>query len=159
VQAQRLSAAPKPFEGTMHTLPPAVLAERVQEILGGFEKTPPKFIVDTRKEHFPWDRPCLELWPITAFTGRNQVTFLPLDPALIATYDTSWARALRKNWGSDEAARYEALAPLRQYIRENYEVVERGQYRAARGRFGPPTLYHKPGLPESFGEQVVFVRK
>jgi len=159
VQAQRLSAAPKPFEGTMHTLPPAVLAERVQEILGGFEKAPPKFIVDTRKEHFPWDRPCLELWPITAFTGQNQVTFLPPNPALVQTYDTSWSQALRQNWGSDEAARYEALAPLRQYIREHYRVVERDQYRPTRSRFGLPTLVHKPGLPDSFGMQVVFVRK
>jgi len=158
VQAQRLSAAPKAFEGTMHTLPPAVLAERVQEILSGFEKDPPKFIVDTRKEHFPWDRPCLELWPIAAFTGQNQVMFLPPNPSLVEAYDKSWTETLRQNWGSDEAARYEALAPLRRYIMQNYRVVERDQYRASRTRFGLPTLYHKPGLPNSFGVQVVFVR-
>ncbi len=159
VQAQRLSAAPKPFEGTMHTLPPAVLAERVQEILRGFEKDPPKFIVDTRKSHFPWDRPPLELWPITSFAGQNQVTFLPSNPAVVAAYDKSWTQALRQNWGSDEAARYEAMAPLRRYVMQNYRIVERDQYRPTRGRFGLPTLIHKPGLPGSFGMQVVFVRK
>ena len=54
VQAQRMSPTPKAFEGMMHTLPPAQLADRVQEILTAFEKNPPKFIVDTRKIHFPW---------------------------------------------------------------------------------------------------------
>jgi hypothetical protein len=63
VQAQRMSPTPKAFEGTMHTLPPQQLANRVQEILKAFEKNPPKFIVDTRKVHFPWTRPALELWP------------------------------------------------------------------------------------------------
>ncbi|GAI02291.1 unnamed protein product, partial [marine sediment metagenome] len=57
VAAQRLSPTPKAFEGTMHTLAPEVLSERVDEILGAFEKEPPKFIVDSRKDHFPWDRP------------------------------------------------------------------------------------------------------
>ncbi len=64
VQAQRMSPTPKAFEGTMHTLPPQQLADRVQEILKAFEKNPPKFIVDTRKIHFPWTRPPLELWPL-----------------------------------------------------------------------------------------------
>ncbi|GAI43256.1 unnamed protein product, partial [marine sediment metagenome] len=65
VAAQRLSPAPKAFEGTMHTLSPEVLSERIDEILSAFEKEPPKFIVDSRKNHFPWDRPPLELWPLT----------------------------------------------------------------------------------------------
>jgi hypothetical protein len=160
VQAQRLSSAPKPFEGTMHTLPPATLAERVREILGGFEKHPPKFIVDTRKSHFPWDRPCLELWPIVSFTNPNRVTFLPLNAEVIAAHDRSWTATLRKNWGDDEAARYEALAPLRKYVMENYQVVELNQYRAARSAlFGLPTLRHKPNLSGTFIWQIVFVRK
>ena len=159
VQAQRLSATPKPFEGTMHTLPPATLAERVREILGGFEKYPPKFIVDTRKEHFPWDRPCLELWPITTFRGPNPVAFLPPNTEVIGAYDKSWTAALRQNWGDDEAARYEAMAPLRKYVMENYRVVELEYYGAVRTRFGIPTLCHKLGLKGTFGEQIVFVRK
>jgi hypothetical protein len=63
VQAQRMSSAPKAFEGTMHTLPPNELARRVRELLDAFAKEPPKFIVDTQNRHFPWDRPPLQLWP------------------------------------------------------------------------------------------------
>ena len=160
VQAQRLSSAPKPFEGTMHTLPPATLAERVREILDGFEKHPPKFIVDTRKDHFPWDRPCLELWPITSFTSPNRVAFLPLNAEVIGAYDRSWTATLRKNWGDDEAARYEALAPLRKYVMENYQVVELDHYGPVRSTlFGLPTLMHRPGLSGTFNWQIVFVRK
>ncbi|MHC4517850.1 MAG: hypothetical protein ACYTAS_04615, partial [Planctomycetota bacterium] len=159
VRAQRLSAAPKPFEGTMHTLPPATLAERVDEILGGFEKNPPKFIVDTRKDHFPWDRPYLELWPITSFTGQNRVAFLPLNADVTAAYDKSWIAALRKNWGDDEAARYEALAPLRKYIMDNYRVAEVEYYRPTRTKFNLPTLIHRLGSRDTFGMQIVFVRK
>ena len=144
----------------MHTLPPVTLAERVREILGGFEKHPPKFIVDTRKSHFPWDRPCLELWPIVSFTNPNRVTFLPLNAEVIAAHDRSWTATLRKNWGDDEAARYDALAPLRKYVMENYQVVELNQYRAARSALlGLPTLRHKPNLSGTFIWQIVFVRK
>lgn len=62
VQAQRLSPAPKAFEALMHTLPPEQLTERIDEIITAFQKNPPKFIVDSRKSHFPWIRPNLELW-------------------------------------------------------------------------------------------------
>lgn len=158
VQAQRLSAAPKPFEGTMHTLAPQELAERVREILEGFERHRPKFIVDTRKNHFPWDRPPLELWPITSFTGGKQATFLPLNAEVIAAYDQSWTAALRKNWG-DEAARYEALAPLRRYVMANYQVAEVQDYKPTRTRFGLPTLVHHPDFGDAFGMHVVFIRK
>jgi hypothetical protein len=143
----------------MHTLPPATLAERVDEILGGFEKNPPKFIVDTRKDHFPWDRPYLELWPITSFTGQNRVAFLPLNADVTAAYDKSWIAALRKNWGDDEAARYEALAPLRKYIMDNYRVAEVEYYRPTRTKFNLPTLIHRLGSRDTFGMQIVFVRK
>lgn len=78
VQAQRMSPTPKAFEGMMHTLPPAQLADRVQEILTAFEKKPPKFIVDTRKIHFPWTRPPLELWPSFG-NGARLLTSMPRD--------------------------------------------------------------------------------
>jgi hypothetical protein len=78
VQAQRMSPTPKAFEGMMHTLPPAQLAERVQEILAAFDKKPPKFIVDTRKIHFPWTRPPLELWPSVG-NGIRLLPSLPRD--------------------------------------------------------------------------------
>jgi hypothetical protein len=152
-RAQRWSAAPKAFEGLMSTLPPAELARRVQEILDSFKENPPKFIVDTRKDHFPFDRPPLELWPIASFSG-GKVSFLPNDPSLMKDYDQMWMTSLRNGFGPEEAQRYEAMAPLRQYVIEHYKVVEPQGYRPTRTRFGLPTLYH-----EAFGMHTVFVRK
>ncbi len=154
VQAQRLSPTPKAFEGTMHTLPPAQLAERVQEILAAFEKHPPKFIVDSRKEHFPWGWPPFELWPITVFAGGKDVRFLPTDEATVQKYDSMWASFLGKQFGPEEARRYEVLAPLRQYIMKNYQVAELRGYGRTETRLGLPTLAH-----ELFDVHVVFVRK
>jgi hypothetical protein len=118
VQAQRLSPAPKAFEGTMHTLSPAVLAERVKEILSSFEKQPPKFIVDTHKRHFPWDRPPLELWP------RTRDGFLtPTEPA-ISQYEAGYTKLLKDNVKDpDEVKRFEAMKPFRDYVMKNYRVV------------------------------------
>jgi 4-amino-4-deoxy-L-arabinose transferase-like glycosyltransferase len=154
VQAQRLSPTPKAFEGTMHTLPPAQLRERTQEILAAFAKHPPKYIVDARKDHFPWNRPPLELWPIITLAGGKKVSFLPTDEATVKTYDGMWGSVLRERYGDDEARRYEALAPLRKYIMQNYRVVEPQGYRPARTRLGLPTLVH-----EMFELHTVFVRK
>ena len=154
VQAQRMSPTPKAFEGMMHTLPPERLAARVREIVGAFEQNPPKFIVDARKDHFPWDRPPLELWPIVSFTGGKNLSFLPLDESMVKAYDAMWMPVLRERYGNEEARRYEALAPLREYVMKNYNVAERQRYRAARSRLGLPTLVH-----EAFGVHEVFVRK
>lgn len=129
VQAQRLSSAPKAFEGTMHTLPPAELARRVRELLDAFKEDPPKFIVDTRKRHFPWDRPPLELWPLL----RQQ--FLPANEATVKQYEAAYAQQLGEAIGPDEAARFKAMKPLRDYVMKNYTIA---------------------GL---FGEQVLFQRK
>lgn len=159
VEAQRLSSARKAFEGTMHTLAPAELAGRVRELLDAFEKQPPKFIVDTRKDHFPWNRPPLELWPVATFAGGKRVSFLPADASVIQSFDTMWRQSLDQNWGAAEAQRYEAMAPLRQYVMQNYQVVELQHYRAIRTRFGLATLVHDPDVGDAFGMHVVFVRK
>ncbi|HUU16434.1 MAG TPA: glycosyltransferase family 39 protein [Sedimentisphaerales bacterium] len=117
IAAQRLSPAPKAFEGTMHTLSPKVLSERVDEILDAFEKEPPKFIVDSRKNHFPWDRPPLELWP------RTQQGFLPAAQEIVSQYDAMYAKMLREKIESDEALRYEAMKPFREFVMKNYKIV------------------------------------
>jgi 4-amino-4-deoxy-L-arabinose transferase-like glycosyltransferase len=78
VQAQRMSPTPKAFEGTMHILPPQELADRVLEIVTAFQEKPPKFIVDTRKIHFPLTRPALELWP-SLWNGVRLIPSLPRD--------------------------------------------------------------------------------
>jgi len=117
VAAQRLSPTPKAFEGTMHTLSPEVLSERIDEILNAFEKEPPKFIVDSRKDHFPWDRPPLELWP------RTQKGFLPAVPQIAGQYDALYSKELREKIEPDEALRYEAMKPFREFVMKNYKIV------------------------------------
>ena len=117
VAAQRLSPTPKAFEGTMHTLSPEVLSERIDEILSAFEKEPPKFIVDSRKDHFPWDRPPLELWP------RTQKGFLPAVPQIVSQYDALYSKDLREKIEPDEALRYEAMKPFREFVMKNYKIV------------------------------------
>ena len=151
VAAQRLSPAPKAFEGTMHTLSPEGLSERVDEILTAFKKQPPKFIVDSRKVHFPWDRPRLELWPIVRYRGAKGETFLSLDEKMIADYDKGWSEILRQGpGGQDEADRFKAMAPFRKFVRENYELAEPRQY----GLTADGKLVHR-----MFDEHVVFKRK
>lgn len=130
VQAQRLSPAPKAFEGTMHTLAPEVLAERVDEILTAFREDPPKFIVDTYKRHFPWDRPPLELWP------RTSNGFLPTNEQVVAQYEAAYAKMLRERVDDPaEEKRFEAMKPFRDYVMTNYRFVR------------------------SFGQHVLFQRK
>ena len=118
VSAQRLSPAPKAFEGTMHTLSPKVLSERIDEILNSFKDKPPKFIVDSRKNHFPWNRPPLELWP------RTSKGFLPADEQVVSQYEAAYAEMLRdKINDSDEAKRFQAMKPFRQFVMKNYRIV------------------------------------
>jgi len=162
VQAQRMSPTPKAFEGMMHTLPPAQLAERVQEILHAFEKKPPKFIVDTKKVHFPWTRPPLELWPSIG-NGVRLLPSLPQDrqkllnlllwtlnvrpddlteagylradqPDGLRRHDAAFAKLLRERVEPDEARRYEAMQPLRSYIMHNYQIA---------GDFGGQVLFRR----------------
>jgi len=131
VQAQRLSPAAKAFEANMHIIPPEPLSERVAEIVTAFEKQPPKFIVDTHKIHFPWDRPPLELWP------RMKDGFLPADNEnLIIQYNQAYTDMLARKIGEAEAKRYEAMKPLRRYVMNNYKIV-----------------------PVPFGRHVLFERK
>ena len=107
----------------MHTLAPQELARRVQEILGAFEKEPPVFIVDTRKSHFPWDRPPLELWPKARFKGMDQPRFLPDNDEAVAAFDRMYHDSLAQQIGADEALRYEAMEPFRRYVMKNYQIV------------------------------------
>jgi hypothetical protein len=129
VTAQRLSPTTKAFEGLMHTISPQELSRRVAEILSAFKKQPPKFIVDSRKIHFPWDRPPLELWPIVRYQGMKQEAFLPNDPKAIENYDKAWSEMLKRGpGGQQEAERFMAMAPFRKYVMDNYELVEPKQY-------------------------------
>ena len=118
VQAQRLSPAPKAFESDMHVISPDQLAAEVYGILKGFARQKPAFIVDSRKTEFPWDRRPLELWP-TMQDGR----LIPNQPAAIAEYDAAYHKFLLNSSGKDEMLRYDAMEPLRKFVRDHYEIV------------------------------------
>jgi hypothetical protein len=148
VKAQRFSAASK-----MCCLPrpaPAVLADIVDELLTEFKKEMPKFIVDTRKRHIPAERPPYELWPIVHYQGMKQEMFLSPDEKAVEAYEKSWSEMLRKNYGDEEAERFDILAPLRAFVRENYQIVGLKQYMVTQNGL----LYHPV-----FGEEVLFELK
>ena len=152
VQAQRLSSVPEAFEGTMHTLSPEVLSNKIEKMVSTFEKEPPKFIVDTHKVHFPWDRRPLELWPILpkGYMGMKETGFLPDNKQIIDMYNTAYSTYLRDNIEPDEALRFEAMRPLREFVMNNYQIAELRQY----VRTGDGRLRHR-----MFAENVLFVRK
>jgi hypothetical protein len=130
VEAQRLGAARRPGMATMHTATPEELSRRVEEILRYFKKNPPKFIVDTHKPVFPWDRPSLELWP-TQFPWRdkkirkmimNSRGFLKNDTNAIQIYDKNYYVFLRDRVDEDEAERYNSMRTFREYVMNNYRI-------------------------------------
>jgi hypothetical protein len=125
VRAQRISASPQAFEGNMHILPPLGLTGQLKVVLGGFALHPPKFIVDSRKREFPWNVPPLELWPQAPkdFQGKWK-GFLSTDPRIIEQYEKGYAAFLAKQVSPEEAGRFMAMKPFRDYVMQNYDVVQ-----------------------------------
>ena len=134
VVAQRFSPVPQACEANMNIWPSNYLSEVTIRILNSFERQQPRFIVDTRKIHFPGDRPPLELWPRVkrGFLGAEKAYFLPLDKDIILKYDKAWSEWLKENFDEEEALRYEAMRPFREYVMENYKIVK---------MFGPHVLF------------------
>jgi hypothetical protein len=120
--AQRFSAAsaaccmPRPA--------PQVLSQIVSQLLEEFKKQTPKFIVDSRKRHVPTNRPPYELWPIVpqGSLGAEKPHFV--QPNEVDAYDKAWNQLLRDHFDEDEALRYEALKPLREFVMKNYQIVQ-----------------------------------
>lgn len=154
VKAQRLSCASKAFESDMHIKSAERLGREVIRLVRRFGQQPPKFIVDSRKVHFPNDRPPLELWPIT------RKGLLPKDEKTVSAFDAMYARMLREEipanelkqyqgltvwvpyepWEKampEEARRYEAMKPFREFVMRNYEVVPK--------QFGMHVLFRLKG--------------
>jgi ABC-type dipeptide/oligopeptide/nickel transport system permease component len=52
----------------------------------------------------------------------------PNNKDLVAQYDKWWSEVLRKNFGEDEAARYEVLKPFREFVMKNYKLTEPDLY-------------------------------
>jgi hypothetical protein len=133
VEAQRFSASSHAFTSEMHVRPLPAFRENMSNIVSEFEQGMPKFIVDTHKRHFPWDRPLLELWPAT---NRLQVRswpknarVLPANVNAITEYDKAWSYILKthdsfKAFGEEEAERFEIMSPLRHFIMRHYKFVK-----------------------------------
>jgi len=136
VRAQRISASPQAFEGNMHIVPPPNLAGIVYSLTTAFIQHPPKFIVDSRKREFPWDVPPMELWPQVpkSFQGKWP-GFLAADPQIIEQFEKNYAAVLAKQVSPEEAERFMAMKPFRDYVMRNYDIAQ------------------------TFGTHVVFVRK
>lgn len=143
VVAERSSTYKKAFESEMHTRAPETIKMMARGYVRSFEKYKPKYIVDSRKIHFPYDRPPLEFWPATP-NG-----FLPADERVVAMYEEQYAAQLADKIEPAEAERFAALADLRRYIRENYEIVYEKEY-----SFTP-----RGPVNRRFGNMVVFRRK
>lgn len=126
VEAQRMAPVPQAFEANMHFTPPQDLGKEARQLVEGFEKRPPKFIVDTRKLHFPFNRPPLELWPMVPermFGNPQSRPLNPANPAEVAAYDRAWKQFLSQRYAADEAQRYDAMEPFRQYVMNHYRFV------------------------------------
>jgi len=119
VKAQRFSSASTAC--CIPQVPPKQLEEIIAELLSEFEREIPKFIVDTRKRHIPIERPPHELWPIVI--GAKETRPLSMDEKEIARYDSEWSKKLREHFGEDEALRYKAIKPLREFVMKNYRIV------------------------------------
>ncbi len=143
VEAQRLSCFNRAFESEMHVKSPQRIAALAKDLVSSFEENKPLFLVDSRKRHFPWNRPQLELWPTTP------KGFLPENEAIVAGYEAQYYKMLEDNIDKDEADRFTAMAPLRKHVRDNYDIVDKSNY-----RFSERGMYH-PKL----GDHVVFKRK
>ena len=140
VKAQRFAPVPKAFESNMHVMKPEALGRKIRKMVKEFKKNPPKYIVDSRKIHFPNDRPPLELWPSTS---RG---FLPNNDKIVAYYNSAYENSLKESIGKGEDLRFKAMQPLRDFIRENYSIVDADKY-----RFSRSFIYNN-----TFGIQVVF---
>ena len=143
VKAQRFAPVPHAFEGNMHTTSPKRLKRQIKDMTETFKNSPPKFIVDSRKIHFPNDRPALELWPSTP-NG-----FLPNNERIVPLYEAKYMESLKQQIGKGEYERFAAMKPLRDFIRKNYEIVDAQRYRFGRGAI----------FNQKFGNQVVFKLK
>jgi hypothetical protein len=85
--------------------------------------------VDTRKRHFPFNRPPLELWPILpqGMLGNDRPRPLnPDNPQEITAFDASYRRFLNDKVSPDEAQRYDAMKPVRDFVMQKYRFA--GQY-------------------------------
>ncbi len=136
VRAQRMAPVPRAYEGDMHITPPTVFGRKIDALLERFQEQPPRFIIDGLKRHFPFDRPPFELWPILPPNtfGNPKPRLLADDPREIQAFEAAHAAQLRRQFGEDEALRFEAMKPFRDFVRTRYRFA---------GQFGAHMLFER----------------
>lgn len=117
MKAQRLSCTDKPFTSEMHVMSPEVLKTYIDDLVSDLQKGMPKYLVDTHKVHYPWNRPPLELWPMT------EKGILPNEPQIVEFYERSYENALAEKVDKSEAERFKVMKPLRDFVMNNYTPV------------------------------------
>lgn len=122
VAAERTAPVPQAFESNMHVMPPSRLAALARTLVEQFRQTPPKFIVDTRKQHFPFDRPPFELWPQIR-KGGSPGDFLPSHPQAVEQYERQYGALIGSRFGAQEQERFEAMKSLRDFVMNRYKIV------------------------------------
>ncbi len=125
VQARRMAPVPRAYESQMHVSPPDRLARQIETLISQMEDNPPRYIVDSRKRHFPFDRPPFDLWPIVPANmfGNPQPRLLSGNPQEIEAYERAWSGMLQQQFGPDEAQRFEAMKPFRDFVMTRYRLV------------------------------------
>jgi len=119
LRAQRFAPTPWAFESEMNVRPPEGLAKLMDDLLTSFKKKPPKFLVDTLKRDFPWNRWPLPLWPIDFENGK----LVTGSAAEVAAFDAKHAQRIRKEFGEADAQRYMAMKPMRDYVMKYYKPI------------------------------------
>ena len=49
---------------------------------------------------------------------------MPIDKRTVEQYDAAYAKMLRERIDSDEALRYKAMKPFRDFVMQNYRIVQ-----------------------------------
>jgi len=137
LRAERLCPSASAFESDMHTKNPQVMSDMMNNLLLVFEKKKPKFLVDSRKYEFPYDRPPLPLWP-TMIKNRGDFQLVYGSDQQVEQFENTYTQSLAMQFKDGEVERYTAMKSLRDFIRHNYRVV---------GTFGQHILFELKDTP------------
>lgn len=121
LRSDRLCPAAVAFESDMHTRSPEAMSKLMNDLLEAFKKKKPKFLVDSRKYEFPYDRYPLPLWPTLSKVSDFQL--VQGSDEEIAKFDDEYTKSLARDFKDGEAERYQAMKPMRDFIQHNYRIV------------------------------------
>ena len=123
LRAERFCPSPLAFESMMHTRSPEDMSKLMDDLLAAFNKKRPKFLVDSRKYEFPYNRPPLPLWP-TMIKNRGDFQLIQGNDEQVAQFDDAYTKSLAEQFKDGEAERYTAMKPLRNFVMQNYTPVK-----------------------------------